>query len=51
MKYRQWQLMKALAVSKENHSEKDELSKLNPIYPHWMLQFTYMDRTSVENFF
>jgi aryl-alcohol dehydrogenase-like predicted oxidoreductase len=28
----------------------DELSKLNPIYPHWMLQFTAMDRTSGDFF-
>jgi aryl-alcohol dehydrogenase-like predicted oxidoreductase len=38
-------------MSQEEVSRLDELSKLNPIYPHWMLQFTYMDRTNVENFF
>jgi aryl-alcohol dehydrogenase-like predicted oxidoreductase len=38
-------------MSPEEVSRLDELSQLNPIYPHWMLQFTYMDRTSVENFF
>jgi aryl-alcohol dehydrogenase-like predicted oxidoreductase len=38
-------------MSPEEVSQLDELSKLNPIYPHWMLQFTYMDRTSVEKFF
>lgn len=38
-------------MSADEVSHLDELSKLNPIYPHWMLQFTYMDRTSAENFF
>ena len=38
-------------MSADEVSRLDELSKLNPIYPHWMLQFTYMDRTSSENFF
>ena len=38
-------------MSADEVSRLDELSKLNPIYPHWMLQFTYMDRTSTENFF
>jgi len=38
-------------MSVDEVSRLDELSKLNPIYPHWMLQFTYMDRTSAENFF
>ena len=38
-------------MSADEVSRLDELSKLNPIYPHWMLQFTYMDRTSAENFF
>jgi aryl-alcohol dehydrogenase-like predicted oxidoreductase len=28
----------------------DEMSKLPPIYPHWMLQGTYLDRMSNENF-
>jgi len=37
-------------MSTEEVSHLDELSKLNPIYPHWMLQFTYMDRTNTENF-
>jgi len=38
-------------MSADEVSHLDELSKLNPIYPHWMLQYTYMDRTSAENFF
>ena len=38
-------------MSADEVSRLDELSKLNPIYPHWMLQYTYMDRTSSENFF
>jgi len=37
-------------MSVDEVSRLDELSKLNPIYPHWMLQFTYMDRTSAEKF-
>lgn len=37
-------------MSADEVSHLDELSKLNPIYPHWMLQNTYMDRTSAENF-
>lgn len=28
----------------------DNLTALNPIYPHWMLQFTAMDRTNGEFF-
>lgn len=38
-------------MSADEVSHLDELSKLYPIYPHWMLQYTYMDRTSAENFF
>jgi len=37
-------------MSADEISRLDELSKLNPIYPHWMLQFTYTDRTSTESF-
>ncbi len=37
-------------MSAEEVNRLDELSKLNPIYPHWMLQFTYTDRTSTESF-
>jgi aryl-alcohol dehydrogenase-like predicted oxidoreductase len=29
----------------------DELTKLTPIYPHWMLQFTAADRTNGDFFF
>lgn len=38
-------------MTAEEVAQLDELTKLNPIYPHWMLQFTAADRTNGDFFF
>jgi len=37
-------------MTPEEVNRLDELTKLQPIYPYWMLQFTAMDRTSAGVF-
>lgn len=38
-------------MTAEEVAHLDELTKLTPIYPHWMLQFTAADRTNGDFFF